>query len=360
MPYNIHFFPLKLIFRFDARTSRGAISTKETFIIKISNEDNPEIYGLGECSTLPGLSIDHTSDYENKLVPFLRKSTRLKSIDDIYKIKGIQNYPSIIFGLETAFLDLENGGKRKVFVNSFSEKEIPIPINGLVWMGSHEFMLEQLKEKINKKFTCIKIKVGAIDFEEEVQLLKYIRSKFSKNELTIRLDANGAFSPQNAIEKLSTLSKYDIHSIEQPIKQKQWEAMKNLCKNTPIPIALDEELIGIIEMKEKKDLLDFIQPQYLIFKPSLIGGFKSTREWINQCEEKNIGWWITSALESNIGLNAISQFTGNYNIKIPQGLGTGQLYHNNIPSPLKIQNGNLHYDHDKSWELENLSFTQKI
>ena len=264
-------------------------------------------------------------------------------------------WPSIHFGLEIALRDLETNGQRQLFSSPFTETEQPIPINGLIWMGEKQFMFDQIKSKLQAGFSCIKLKIGAIDFEEELSLLRFIRQQFSAKDIELRVDANGAFTPTDALEKLNRLSAFELHSIEQPIRQQQWEEMAALCATTPLPIALDEELIGVYELAEKKKLLETIQPQYLIFKPSFIGGYKGTTEWINLCKTHNIDWWITSALESNIGLNAIAQWTATLNNKMPQGLGTGQLYTNNIESPLFVKDGGIYYQQNKEWVLDNLS-----
>jgi o-succinylbenzoate synthase len=268
--------------------------------------------------------------------------------------EGLRAFPSIYFGLEMALLDLETNGSRTLFSSDFSEKETPLRINGLIWMGDKSFMFDQIQHKIQEGWDCIKLKIGAINFEEELDLLRYIRKQFSKNEVEIRVDANGAFSPATALEKLKRLSDFDLHSIEQPIKPRQIEAMAALCEQTPLPIALDEELIGIFEKKEKKQLLETICPQFLIFKPSFIGGFHGTQEWLTICETLGIDWWVTSALESNIGLNAIAQWTATLNNPLPQGLGTGQLYTNNISSPLEVNRGFLKYNKKEKWDLSRL------
>ena len=252
-----------------------------------------------------------------------------------------------------AWQDLAMGGKRKFYDNYFTQGN-PIPINGLIWMGKVDFMRQQIIAKLENGFTCLKLKIGAIDFATELELLASIRQEFSADEIEIRVDANGAFTPETALEKLQRLAEYDLHSIEQPIKQGQWEQMALLCEHSPIPIALDEELIGINQTKEKQELLDVIRPQYIILKPSLVGGFRASQEWIAEAEKRNLPWWITSALESNIGLNAIAQFTANTNNNLPQGLGTGQLYTNNIPSPLEVEAGQIYYRHDLTWDFSPL------
>lgn len=261
-----------------------------------------------------------------------------------------EGIPSIQFALETAMLDWLGGGKKILYKNKFSKGKTCIPINGLIWMADKITMKARIDEKLAQGFTCLKLKIGAIDFKEELSLLEYIRKHYSENDLTIRVDANGAFKPEEAMLKLEQLSKWGLHSIEQPIKKGQYREMALLCSQSPIPVALDEELIGNLTREKKQGLLDQVRPPYIILKPSLLGGLASTEEWITLAEERGIGWWITSALESNIGLNAIAQFTAQYAPLIPQGLGTGQLYTNNIASPLAVKKGYLCYEQDQPWD----------
>jgi len=249
---------------------------------------------------------------------------------------------------------LESTSPFELFPSEFTKGEKSIPINGLVWMGTKEFMKIQIKEKISSGFSCIKMKIGAIDFDTELELLTSIRKEFSSKDIELRVDANGAFTPKEALEKLKHLSALEIHSIEQPIKQGQFEEMALLCEQTPLPIALDEELIGVFSETKKEEILQIIQPQFIILKPSLIGGFQGSTEWIEKAIKYNVSWWITSALESNVGLNAIAQFTYTLQNKMPQGLGTGGLYANNFEAPLEIEKGNLHYNNLKKWNF-NLS-----
>lgn len=336
----------RLKFRFLAGTSRGTMSERDTYFVhlskKSSNDKNEQIIGTGEISPLFGLSIDFLPNLESIIADVCKRieNATINTLEDILDLIPA-SLPAVRFGFETAFLDLQNGGKRIIYKNDFSLNQKSIPINGLVWMGDFEFMQTQLEEKLEQGFSCIKLKIGAIDFEKECKLLELIRNRFDENQITIRVDANGAFAANEALQKLEILSNYAIHSIEQPIMANQWYEMKNLCKNTPLPIALDEELIPLVNLEDKKRMLDYIKPQFLIFKPTLLGGLQKTAEWIELCKERNIDWWITSALESNIGLNAICQFVANYNPKIPQGLGTGKLYHNNIESNLEIENGEI-------------------
>jgi len=336
-----------LQFKQPSGTSRGVLRTKDSYFLFLQDSKNPSLIGIGECGLLKGLSIDDRPEYEQKLQEV---GERINKKDD-WLSNGLIEWPSIYFGLEMALLDLAAKGKKELFSSSFLKEEHPIPINGLIWMGEKSFMFEQIKKKLQEGFDCIKLKIGAIDFQEELDLLKYIRQHFSASEIEIRVDANGAFSPDTALEKLKQLSAYQLHSIEQPIRSRQWEAMAMLCAQSPLPIALDEELIGIFHKPEKEKLLNNIQPQYLIFKPSFIGGYKGTQEWISLCSQTKTGWWITSALESNIGLNAIAQWTATLNNTMPQGLGTGQLYTNNIPSPLVVKDGGLYYERDRPWDL---------
>ena len=331
-----------LNFKRPSGTSRGVLTVKETWFIKIEDGDN---FGYGECGILRGLSIDDRSDYETKL-KWACENIHLGK-NELWE--ALIEFPSIQFGIEMAFQSLKNENEFELFSSAFTKGEDAIAINGLIWMGEKDFMKSQIEDKLRSGFNCIKMKIGAIDFDTEIELLKYIRAQYSAEEIELRVDANGAFDPKNALEKLKRLSELKLHSIEQPIKQGNWEEMAKLCAETPLPIALDEELIGVFDVTKKKTLLQTIQPQYLIFKPSLIGGFKGTQQWIDLAENNNIGWWNTSALESNIGLNAISQFTYEKNVTMPQGLGTGNLYTNNVESPLEVKNGQISYNPGLNW-----------
>ena len=333
-----------LNFKNPSGTSRGVLRTKETWFIILKNDDK---IGIGETGLFRGLSIDDRPDYEEKLIWVCKNINLGKS----FLLKELNDFPSIQFGLEQAFLSLTSNSPYELFPSEFTNGINSIPINGLVWMGDKEFMNKQIKEKLKTGFSCIKMKIGAIDFNAEVELLKSIRNEFSSKEIELRVDANGAFKPNEALEKLSILSELNIHSIEQPIKQGQVNEMSKLCAKTPLPIALDEELIGVFSSLEKKEIITAIKPQYIILKPSLIGGFAGSKEWINLAEQNSCGWWITSALESNIGLNAIAQFTHTLNSKLPQGLGTGGLFTNNFKSPLEVKNGTLQYNPDKTWDF---------
>ena len=333
-----------LNFKNPSGTSRGVLKTKETWFIILEEKNK---IGIGETGLFIGLSIDDVPNYEEKL------NWVCKNIDLglCFLLKELLEFPSIQFGLEQAFLSLNSKTSFELFPSEFTQGKESIPINGLVWMGDSSFMKKQIKEKLAHGFSCIKMKIGAINFDQEIALLKSIRKEFSSNEIELRVDANGAFKPQDALKKLEQLSLLGIHSIEQPIKQGQLQEMAALCLKTPLPIALDEELIGVFSSEEKKQLLATIKPQYIILKPSLIGGFSGSKEWINLAEKNNCGWWITSALESNVGLNAIAQFTFTLQNKMPQGLGTGGLFTNNFESPLEVSNGTLQYNNPKKWNF---------
>lgn len=338
-----------LNFKRPSGTSRGVLTTKETWYIIIEKEGKK---GIGECGILRGLSIDDRPDYEEKLQWLCAHIE-----DDINSLfTELKEFPSILFGLEMALQSLDSKDPFVLFPSHFTEGKAGIPINGLIWMGEKSFMKEQIKDKIQQGFSCIKLKIGAIDFDAEMELLRYIRKEFPAKEIELRVDANGAFQPEDALEKLKRLSDLSLHSIEQPIRQGQCKEMAKLCKETPLPIALDEELIGVFNTSDKENLIEEIKPQYIILKSSLIGGFQGTKEWVNIAEKNQIGWWITSALESNIGLNAIAQFTYLQNNSMPQGLGTGGLFTNNIESPLQVKGENLNYNPQLTWETQQIKF----
>ena len=333
-----------LEFKRPSGTSRGVLKTKETWFIVLEHNNKR---GIGECGILRTLSVDDVPEYEAKL----KWSCEHIHLGLTSLLQELIAYPSIQFGLEQAFLSLEKPNPFELFPSQFTEGSDAITINGLVWMGDKQFMKNQIKEKIEQGFSCIKMKIGAIDFDTELELLKSIRKVYSKTDIELRVDANGAFSPNNALEKLKILSELDLHSIEQPIKAGQLNEMALLCDKTPLPIALDEELIGVFSVTDKEKIIQTIQPQYIILKPSLIGGFKGSEEWMSIANANNIDYWITSALESNVGLNAISQWTYTLNSKLPQGLGTGGLYTNNIDSPLEVKDGSLHYNKNGNWNF---------
>jgi len=335
-----------LQFKTPSGTSRGILKTKETWFLYLSKEGE---FGVGECGLFRGLSIDDRPDYEDKL-KWVCNNIELGL--DILLAKTI-HFPSIQIGLEQAFLSLQSQSPFKLFVSNFTESNKAIDINGLIWMGDREFMNDQIKEKIAEGFRCLKMKIGAIDFATEIQLIASIRKEFSVKDIELRVDANGAFKPSEALEKLKILSNYDLHSIEQPIRQGHYQEMALLCEETPLPIALDEELIGVFNVTKRTKMLQIIKPQYIILKPSLVGGFKESLEWIELAKESGIGWWVTSALESNVGLNAISQWTYTLNPNGPQGLGTGILFTNNVDSPLEVKNGFIGYNNSKIWSKIN-------
>lgn len=335
-----------LNFKQASGTSRGILKTKETWFLVLYEGQQ---WGVGECGILRGLSADDTPDYEEKLA-WLCENIHL---DKAVLLEELKAYPSIQMGLETAYLSLRSKTHPyELWPSDFTQKEQPININGLIWMGDEAFMKKQIDEKLQEGFHCIKMKIGAIDFDTEYKLLQAIRKSYTKEQIELRVDANGAFSFEEAKDKLEQLAELDIHSIEQPIKQGQWQEMARLCEETPLPIALDEDLIGVFEDTDKTKLLETIKPQYIILKPSLVGGISGSDIWISEAEKLGIDWWITSALESNIGLNAIAQYTYTKNNALPQGLGTGSLYTNNIPSPLYVANGSLHYDPKAEWRLD--------
>ncbi|WP_372756484.1 o-succinylbenzoate synthase [Mariniflexile sp.] len=333
-----------LNFKQASGTSRGVLNTKETFFLILNYKEK---VGIGECGIFRGLSVDDRPDYEEKL-QWLCDNIHL---DGDFLWDELLEYPSIQIGLEMALKSLKATNPFEIFPSKFTQSEDTIPINGLIWMGTEPFMKQQIQDKIEAGFSCIKMKIGAIDFQSEINLLKSIRKEFTSKDIELRVDANGAFNPPEALEKLKILSELDVHSIEQPIKQGQVEFMAKLCAETPLPIALDEELIGVFTIKEKQKLLQTIKPQYIILKPSLVGGFKGTETWIDIAKQNQIGWWITSALESNVGLNAIAQYTYTKQSKLPQGLGTGGLFTNNFDCPLQVKNGTLQYNNKTSWNF---------
>jgi o-succinylbenzoate synthase len=343
MTATYHKYILK--FKQPSGTSRGILNTKETWFIKITNENK---CGIGECAVFRGLSCDDRPDYEDTL-RWSCQNIHL-GIDTLYN--ELKEFPSIQFGLEMAFKSLQSENSFQLFPSAFTQGKASIAINGLIWMGTEAFMKQQIREKIEAGFSCIKMKIGAIDFETELNLLKSIRNEFSSNDIELRVDANGAFQPNDALEKLNHLSEFDLHSIEQPIKAGQYDEMTKLCEETPLPIALDEELIGIFSVTKKKQLLQTIRPQYIILKPSFVGGYRGSQEWIDHAADENIKYWITSALESNVGLNAIAQWTYVLQNKMPQGLGTGSLFTNNFDSPLQVKNGTLRYEKQTKWNFK--------
>lgn len=342
MQATYHKYILK--FKRASGTSRGVLTEKETWFI-ILNQDERKSYG--ECGILRGLSADDRPDYEDKL-KWVCSNIHLGE-NQLWE--ALIEFPSIQFGVEMAFRSLASKNPFILFPSAFTEGKKSIVINGLVWMGEPSFMKEQIAEKIANGYSCIKLKIGAIEFKKELELLRFIRQNFSAKQIEIRVDANGAFSKDLALDKIRQLDEFQIHSIEQPIKKNHTDSMAELSKFSPIPIALDEELIGIFSLEEKEFLLQKVKPKYIILKPSFIGGFRGTTEWISIAQKHNIGWWITSALESNIGLNAIAQYTFLQNSLMPQGLGTGALYTNNFECPLTISQGQLWYVKNGNWAI---------
>lgn len=340
-----------LDFRFTAITSRESLNHKITYFLCICDDDSsPECGGgIGEAALFRGLSYDDRPDYESML-------TKVCGEIDTYAENPslLADYPSIRFALETALLDYRNGSRKIIFDTPWSRGESSIIINGLIWMGDASTMRKRVSEKLAQGFNCIKVKIGGINFDDELRLLATLRSEAP--DVILRLDANGAFSPSEALEKLKRLSEFSVHSIEQPVRPSELQSLEHLCRNSPIPIALDEQLLGLNTLEAKRDMISYIRPQYLVIKPSLCGGFQASTEWIELADRYGCGWWITSALESDIGLNAIAQFTSTFNPVLPQGLGTGQLYSNNISSPLTLNSENLSYNPSLRWNLPPLKW----
>lgn len=345
MGLHIRITPRTLHFKQPAGTSRGIYLTRQSWFIDATADELPGRHGCGECAPLPDLSCDASATYEDTL----RDICRMVEQTGVLHEDILRPYPSMLFGLETALLSLQRGSEA-LFDTSFARGEEGIPINGLVWMGSFDEMLRRMDEKLRQGFHCVKLKIGAIDFERELELVRQLRRSFSPEQVQLRVDANGGFSADDAMQKLERLAPFDIHSIEQPIRQHQWQAMAMLCRESPIPIALDEELIGVNLKAMKADLLDTIRPAYIVLKPSLHGGMAGTREWVQMARERSIGSWITSALESNVGLNAIAHLTADIygpSIAMPQGLGTGLLFTDNIAMHLSIRGDKLWYDNER-------------
>lgn len=354
---KVNVFHYDLNFKIPGGTSRGVLRRKRTYFLYAQYNEN---WGIGECNLFQGLSYDDRPDFdekikrivrwvENNFELFFEPSTAIKSFEEL---NDLNQYPSLQFGLEQLKKSYLNEDSFCLFDTDFYAEEYGITINGLIWMGQRDFMTRQIEDKIQSGFRCLKMKIGAIDFETELSILKNIRSKFSADQLELRVDANGAFDQNNALEKLQRLSDFNIHSIEQPIAVKQWHEMAELVAKSPIKIALDEELISLRNSKEMTSCLETIKPDYIILKPGLLGGFEIGDQYIEEAQKLEIGWWITSALESNVGLNAISQWTSGKNTTMPQGLGTGSLYTNNIESPLQIEDSKLFYKKGLNWNLK--------
>ncbi|MBH45697.1 MAG: o-succinylbenzoate synthase [Flavobacteriaceae bacterium] len=338
-----HYKRYMMKFKVPGGTSRGVLTEKETWFLFL---ESGEKIGVGECGLFRGLSHDDSPDFEIYLRTFCDRINQKDEIDKTF----LKSFPSIQIGYEMASLSLKSEDSFTIFPSAFTGGKETIPINGLIWMGDKHHMNSQIQEKIGQGFDCLKLKIGVLHFEEELTLIKDIRTIYGADQLMIRVDANGAFKPSEALSRLKSLANLDIHSIEQPIAAGNHEALYELCERTPLPIALDEELIGVVEKKKKADLLDNIAPQYLILKPSLLGGFKACEEWISLAEERSIDWWVTSALESNIGLNAIAQWTFSLNFNGHQGLGTGGLFTNNFNCPLEVRKGHLTFNTNHKWE----------
>lgn len=335
--YQIEIIPRTLHFKQPAGTSRGIYTTRQVWYLKVTNPQTGQT-GVGECAPLPALSCDDLPDYETILANRCQEVAQTGQLD----IDKLRPYPSMLFGLETALQHLKSGSV-KLWDTPFSQGKLGIPINGLIWMGKFDEMYRRIEEKMKAGFRCIKVKIGAIDFQKELELLGHIRKHFSPEQIELRVDANGAFTPEEALTRLEALHKFHLHSIEQPIRAGQWQEMKRLCAESPFPIALDEELIGVNDTEQKIELLETIRPQYIILKPSLHGGISGSAEWIQLAKERNIGYWVTSALESNIGLNAIAQWCATLNPVLPQGLGTGLLFTDNIDYPFAIEGDCLRF-----------------
>jgi len=337
----------EFLFRRPATTSRGTFLKKSVYFILLYEDSLPNIYGIGECSVFPGLSMDDTEGFPKKVkevVELINKGW--------FNLKTpLYAYPSINFAIETALKDLENKGSKILYPSKFTEGKEFITINGLIWMGNKDDMMEQIDEKLEQGFNCLKIKIGSLKFSEEFELLSNLRNRYSAEDLQIRLDANGAFRPDKALEYLYQLSDLKIHSVEQPILPSQLDEMAALCETSPIPIALDEELIGKYPLENKQQLLKLINPQYIVLKPGLLGGIESCEEWIEIADQMNINWWITSSLESNIGLSAIAQWAYSKHSSLVHGLSTGNLFVNNIDSPLALIGEKLYYFPRKKWNL---------
>ena len=352
---HLRFSRRVLRFNFPARTSRGALAEHVAWYLHLTQADNPTIIGLGEAAPLAGLSPDYGPGFAGAVTMLCERmnAARLDSLAlaEVPALVG-PNWPALTFALETAVLDLANGGRRQLYANAFSLGEKALPINGLVWMGDAGFMREQIQQKLAAGYSCLKLKIGSLDFAAELALLDEIRAVAGPAQLTLRVDANGAFTPAEAPHKLAQLAEFGLHSIEQPLAAGQTTALAALCHTSPLPIALDEELIGVPDPDRQAAMLDEIRPAYVVLKPTLLGGHAATRHWIALAEARGMGWWLTSALESNVGLSAVAQLTGEYDVRgFPQGLGTGQLYHNNVEAPLHVDGGTLRYDPAGSWEL---------
>jgi len=355
MSLQATYFKRTFHFSFSARTSRGSMKHRDSWFLKIWDERAPDIFGIGEAGPVPGLSLEKPVDVSQQLAQVVERLPAVqlsgcKTLTGIHSEFGSMGLCSSVYlAVETALLDLANGGKRMIFDNEFIKGK-SVPINGLVWMGGLDFMLQQVSIKIEEGFTCIKLKIGGLNFEKELDILQFVRRKYFRDQISIRLDANGAFKADQVTQKLIYLAQYGIDSIEQPLKQGS-PALAELCKNSPIPVALDEELLGVNSRADRQQLLERIKPQFLVLKPTLQGGLYGCAEWIELANQHNVGWWITSSMESNVGLNALSQFASQYSLDIPQGLGTGGIFKDNIPSPLEVHRGTLRWNSQENWDF---------
>ncbi|HEX2396225.1 MAG TPA: o-succinylbenzoate synthase [Bacteroidales bacterium] len=337
-------------FQRPATTSRGTHTSKKVQFIVLYHSDDPSIAGVGECSLFPGLSHDDVKGFKTKLAQTIERINQ----GDYYTDNSLTEWPSINFAIETAWKDLRANGSKVLYPSGFTEGKDSIWINGLIWMADKNDMIRQIRQRLNDGFTCLKLKIGALDLREEIEVLKFIREHCSAEELEIRVDANGAFTRSEALEVLKILSEYHLHSVEQPIAAGHPEEMAKLCSSSPVPVAIDEELIGKHNMAVRRKLLETIKPKYIVIKPGLLGGIAASKDWITLAKEKYIGWWITSSLETNIGLNAIAQWTYTLENHIYHGLSTGSLYNNNIRSPLYLHGERLYYDPERKWDLSPL------
>ncbi|MFN6114933.1 MAG: o-succinylbenzoate synthase [Flavobacteriales bacterium] len=332
---------------FDLGTSKGTITARKVWYLIAWDAERPGIQGIGEAALFPGHSKEFPADMRTKLLELCANTSDWKE-----RLAGdLVDVPSVRFAVEQCLRDLEASGTKVLFPSAFTLGQQGIPINGLVWMGDKETMRQRIRQQIDAGNSCVKMKIGAIGLEDEMELLRAVRNEYNAKDLTLRVDANGAFDARNVGSVLDRLAELEVHSIEQPVAPGLYEVMADLCAITPVPIALDEDLIGLNRTDLKRDLLDHVKPQYIVIKPSLVGGWDATCEWIDLATARNIGWWITSALESSIGLNAIAQFTATLNVTMPQGLGTGKVYANNIASPLLAESGSLHYRPEVAWDL---------
>ncbi len=336
--------------KFELGTSKGPIKTRTVWYLIAWHSDRPEVKGIGEAALFPGHSKEFPADVKSKLLELcLDTSNWAQRLND-----DLVNVPSVRFAVEQCLRDLDASGSKIVFPSPFTLGKQGIPINGLVWMGDKSTMKQRIREQIAAGFTTVKMKIGAIGIEDELELLKSVRAEFSSKDIALRVDANGAFDSRKAMDVLQRLADLQVESIEQPVAPGLYEVMSDLCERSPIPIALDEELIGLNSRQAKIDLLDSVKPRFIVIKPSLVGGWTASKEWIDLAKERSIGWWVTSALESSIGLNAIAQWVATLNVRMPQGLGTGNVYANNIPSPLKAAKGELRYLPEKDWDLSSI------